>query len=156
MRRVVILADVRDGPGHANGAIAGLTIRFQLQPGSPGEHPGCRGGHEVRDRQAYVARLTNGCIAPGGEHGAFVFTLADGKELTLALRLEELPQLARAAALLYSQPRRLRGDGVPPIPVETWSTGGTPDVAVLTLKVFGGLELQFEVSRRTKDRGDKD
>ena len=41
----------------------------------------------------------------------------------------------------------------PPIPVERWGTTGTPERAILSLAVFGGLELRFEVLRETKEIG---
>ena len=69
------------------------------------------------------------------------------------LHVDQFADVTKAAALMHSQARKLHGDAVPPIPVERWGTTGTPDRAILSFVVFGGLELRFEVLGGTKATG---
>ncbi len=99
---------------------------------------------------ARKVRLIGGGVTGDGEHGAMVFAWQNGQEFALAVEVEQFADVIRAAAMLHSQARKLRGEEVPPIPVERWSTAETPDSAILSLQVFGGLELRFELSRDTQ------
>src|SRR5215208_6533184 len=98
------------------------------------------------DKEALVATLHRGVIAPTGQHGALLFKAANGAELVLALSVDQYPQLLRAAALLQSQAIELADDAAAPVPVERWTTTGTPEAATLTLEVFGGLKLRFKIT----------
>jgi Ser/Thr protein kinase RdoA (MazF antagonist) len=105
---------------------------------------------EINARQV---TLTGGGLTGDGEHTALVFTAQDGEPFALVLHVDQFAHVAKAAALMHSQARKLRGDAVPPIPVERWGTTGTPERAILSLAVFGGLELRFDVPRGTKETG---
>ncbi len=100
---------------------------------------------------ARKVRLIGGGVTGDGEHGAMVFAWQSGDEFALALDIQQFPEVVRAAAMLHSQIRKLRGDEVAPIPVERWSTAETSDTAILSLQVFGGLELRFELSRDAQE-----
>src|SRR5215212_3453047 len=102
------------------------------------------------DKEALVVTLHRGVIAPTGQHGALLFKTAEGREVVLALSVDQYPLLLRAAALLQSQALALAGEAAAPVPVERWTTAGTPEAAVLTLEVFGGLKLRFKVTQGTK------
>ncbi len=97
--------------------------------------------------------IVGGGTTEEGEHGAIVFAPQDGEQFALVFAVEQFASLVRAAALLHTQALKLRGDEVPAIPVEEWDTKRTSDSVLLTLKVFGGLELRFEVSKATKGSG---
>ena len=102
------------------------------------------------EMEAHEVKLAGSGIAPDGEHGVLVFT-RNGRQLALALGFEQFAGLLKAAALWYSQARKRLGDQIPAIPVESWSTTRSADGAVLSIQVFGGLELRFQVSKGTKD-----
>jgi hypothetical protein len=104
---------------------------------------------------AKVVKLMSGAISEDGRHAALLFRAGDAEEVTLAISLEQFPLLLRAAALLHSQARKLHGENVRPIAVERWSTQETPETAVLSLYVFGGQELRFELGRQGEERADK-
>lgn len=105
-------------------------------------------------KNAQKAMLVGGGMAADGEHGALVFETAEKEPFALALGFDQYPELIRAAALLHSEARARHGGAVPPVPVERWSTEETPDTAILSLRVYGGLELRFELSRHTQDVGE--
>ena len=105
---------------------------------------------EINARQV---TLTGGGPTGDGEHAGLIFTDREGEQFALVLHVDQFAQVARAAALMHSQARKLRGNAVPPIPVERWGTTGTPERAILSLAVFGGLELRFEVLRGTNEIG---
>ena len=102
------------------------------------------------ERMALPARLLGGSIASTGQHGALLFETAEGGEVVLALSVDQYPLLLKAAALLQSQAIKLAGEAARPVPVEKWTTTGSSQAAVLTLEVFGGLKLQFQVTQGTK------
>ena len=102
--------------------------------------------------KALKASLIGGGIDGDGEHGALLFRAANEERFALTLKLEEYPGLVRAAALFHSELRKRHGGDAPLIPVESWSAEGTPEIAVLALKIFGGLELRFQVSQGTKEQ----
>lgn len=104
----------------------------------------------MHQRTARTVALVGGGTAATGEHGVLVFQDADGEQFALALRFDQFPELVRTAALFCSEAQK-RGGDVQPVSVEQWSTEGTPESAVLSLKVFGGLELRFQIPRGTKD-----
>jgi hypothetical protein len=104
--------------------------------------------------EARKVKLVGGGITADGDHGALVFSLEQGEQFALAVGVEQFADLLKTAALLHSQLRKRHGDAVGAIPVEMWSTSGTPGAAILSLQVFGGLELRFEVSRGTQSSND--
>jgi hypothetical protein len=98
------------------------------------------------------ASLIGGGSAGDGEHVALLFRAANEERFALTLKLDEYPGLVRAAALFQSELRKRHGGDAALIPVESWSAEGTPEMAVLALKIFGGLELRFQVSQGTKEQ----
>src|SRR3712207_2611011 len=99
--------------------------------------------------EAKHVELAGGGVSPDGKHFALLFESKSGERLVLGLGVRQFPELLRVAAVTYSQARKLYGDEIRPISVETWSTSETPETAILSLKVFGGSELRFELSRNT-------
>jgi hypothetical protein len=95
--------------------------------------------------------LVGGGLSQDGERFALIFMSKEGERLALGIDVRQFPELVRAAAETQSQARKLYGDQVLPIAVNTWSTAETPDVAILSLKVFGGSELRFKLSRNTQE-----
>jgi hypothetical protein len=105
----------------------------------------------MAQREARKARLLGGGLTTDGEHGVLVFAWEDEERFALALAIEQFAELLEAGAVMHTQARKLRGDAVRPVPVETWSTARMGDAAILSLQVFGGQELRFEVSRGPKE-----
>ena len=102
--------------------------------------------------EARKATLVGGGLTTGSRLATLVFAWENKERFALAIELRQFLELLKVAALTHTQARKLDGDKVPPIPVETWSTTATPDdTAILSLKVFGGLELRFEVSPNTQE-----
>jgi hypothetical protein len=110
--------------------------------------------HRMVQIDARVARLVGGGLTSDLNYGSLVFAWANGERFALALRVEQFTELMRAAALTHSQARKLHGDEVPAISIETWSTTETPDGTLLSLQVFGGLELRFELSRKRHEESE--
>ena len=102
------------------------------------------------EMNARKVTLKGGGLTEDQNHAGLLFAAQDGEQFVLIVSVDQFAHFARAAALLQSQARKLRGDEVPVIPVERWSTIGTPKTALLSLQVFGGLELRFKVPRSTK------
>jgi hypothetical protein len=96
----------------------------------------------------FQAQLVGSAVTEGGEQGALIFTV-EGSRLTLTLDPQLYNGLVRAAALWQTRARD-RGGEVPPIPIEKWSAERQHKSVILTLQVFGGLELQFQVSPETE------
>jgi hypothetical protein len=107
----------------------------------------------MAQKEARKARLLGGGLTTDGEHGVLVFAWEDGERFALALEVEQFTELLQAGALMHTQARKLRGDAVRPVPVEMWNTARMSDAAILSLQVFGGQELRFEVSRGPKEPG---
>ena len=107
----------------------------------------------MAQQNAAKAKLLGGGLTTDGEHGVLVFAWSDGQRFALALEIEQFRELLEAAALMHTQARKLRGDELPPVPVEMWSTTRTGDAAILSLHVFGGQELRFAVSRGSNESG---
>lgn len=105
------------------------------------------------DVDVQKVELIGGGLTQDGEHGALVFVSPTGQRIILGVSVEQFPELVRGAALLQTQARKLRGDEVRPIAIERWSTFRSRDGAILTLEMFGGLELRFEVPRGTQVPG---
>jgi hypothetical protein len=104
------------------------------------------------DLQAQKVAFAGHGSSDDGRFGILLFRRPDGEALPLAIPLEQLPTLLKAVAAAQTEANGKRSDdGVTarPVPIERWRTRKAGDSAILTLTIFGDVDLEFVVTPET-------